>query len=169
MPQEIYQAQPFPGTGLALRIVGEVTPERLHILRRADQMFREDIKTTGLHKRLWKYFAMLYHLDDEEDPQTLAVALRAVSISSMAASPGAAGEAPYDLVEQYGEKVIAFRRWSGDQRRDPTELSQISGGNPCRSLYAPVTPQCPHQGIPPEDVFAASDSFVQQPWLWCCR
>lgn len=107
MPQEIYQAQPFPGTGLALRIVGEVTPERLHILRRADQMFREDIKTTGLHKRLWKCFAMLYHLDDEEDPQTLAVALRAVSISSMAGIVRVLpARLPYDLVEQYGEKVI---------------------------------------------------------------
>lgn len=107
LPQEIYQAQPFPGTGLALRIVGEVTPERLNILRRADQMFREDIKAAGLHKRLWKYFAVLYHLSYEEDGEALAIALRAVSVSSMAGIVRVLpARLPYDLVEQYSEKVI---------------------------------------------------------------
>lgn len=107
LPQEIYQAQAFPGTGLALRIVGEVTPLRLKVLRRADLLFREDIKAAGLHKRLWKYFAVLYHLGYETERESLALALRAVSASSTAGMMRVLpARLPHDLLEQYSEKVV---------------------------------------------------------------
>jgi GMP synthase (glutamine-hydrolysing) len=59
MPEEILQRQPFPGPGLAVRVVGEVTPERLAILRECDDIVVNEIKTAGLYKKIWQSFAVL--------------------------------------------------------------------------------------------------------------
>ena len=59
MPDEIINRQPFPGPGLAIRILGEVTPERLEILCAADKIILQEIKTAGLYNSLWQSFAVL--------------------------------------------------------------------------------------------------------------
>jgi GMP synthase (glutamine-hydrolysing) len=59
MPEEILQRQPFPGPGLAVRILGEVTPERLSILREADEIVVTEIKNAGLYGKIWQSFAVL--------------------------------------------------------------------------------------------------------------
>ncbi len=59
MPEEILQRQPFPGPGLAVRILGEVTPERLEILRNCDEIVVGEIKNAGLYSRIWQSFAVL--------------------------------------------------------------------------------------------------------------
>src|SRR5439155_496806 len=59
MPEEILQRQPFPGPGLAVRILGEVTPERLEILRNADDIVVGEIKRAGLYQKIWQSFAVL--------------------------------------------------------------------------------------------------------------
>ncbi len=59
MPEEILQRQPFPGPGLAVRIVGEVTPERLTILRECDDIVVSEIKQAGLYQKIWQSFAVL--------------------------------------------------------------------------------------------------------------
>jgi len=59
MPEEILQRQPFPGPGLAVRILGEVTPERLAILRECDDILVGEIKKAGLYTRIWQSFAVL--------------------------------------------------------------------------------------------------------------
>jgi len=59
MPEELLQRQPFPGPGLAVRILGEVTPERLAILRECDDIVVNEIKTAGLYKKIWQSFAVL--------------------------------------------------------------------------------------------------------------
>ena len=59
MPEEILQRQPFPGPGLAVRILGEVTPERLAILRDCDEIVVNEIKNAGLYTRIWQSFAVL--------------------------------------------------------------------------------------------------------------
>jgi len=59
MPEEILQRQPFPGPGLAVRILGEVTPERLAILRDCDEIVVREIKTAGLYTKVWQSFAVL--------------------------------------------------------------------------------------------------------------
>jgi GMP synthase (glutamine-hydrolysing) len=58
LPQAIVERQPFPGPGLAIRIVGEVTRERLEILRKADSIVIEEVKRAGLYRRLWQSFAV---------------------------------------------------------------------------------------------------------------
>lgn len=107
MPPDIYQAQPFPGTGLALRVVGETTRRRLAILRKADAIFREEVRQAGLHRKLWKYFAVLYHHRFEKGEGELAVALRAVTISKVAGEVRAMpARLPYDLLEHYAARVL---------------------------------------------------------------
>jgi GMP synthase (glutamine-hydrolysing) len=59
MPQEILQRQPFPGPGLAVRVLGEVTPERVKTLQEADAVFLEEIRAEGLYAGLWQSFAVL--------------------------------------------------------------------------------------------------------------
>ena len=59
MPQEILQRQPFPGPGLAVRVLGEVTPERVAVLQEADHIFLEEIRSEGLYPTLWQTFAVL--------------------------------------------------------------------------------------------------------------
>ncbi|PYX91719.1 MAG: GMP synthase (glutamine-hydrolyzing), partial [Acidobacteria bacterium] len=59
MPEEILQRQPFPGPGLAVRILGEVTPERLAILRECDDIVVGEIKKAGLYTKIWQSFAVL--------------------------------------------------------------------------------------------------------------
>ncbi len=59
MPEEILQRQPFPGPGLAVRILGEVTPERLAILRDCDEIVVNEIKVAGLYTKIWQSFAVL--------------------------------------------------------------------------------------------------------------
>ena len=59
MPEEILQRQPFPGPGLAVRVLGEVTPERLRLLRECDDIVVSEIKEAGLYTKIWQSFAVL--------------------------------------------------------------------------------------------------------------
>jgi GMP synthase (glutamine-hydrolysing) len=62
LPADVVDREPFPGPGLAIRIVGEVTGDRLELLRRADQIVMDETRAAGLHKRLWQSFAVLLPL-----------------------------------------------------------------------------------------------------------
>ena len=59
LPKEIVTRQPFPGPGLAVRIIGELTPEKVGIAKKADKIVREEIESNGLAENLWQYFAVL--------------------------------------------------------------------------------------------------------------
>ncbi|HAJ56148.1 MAG TPA: GMP synthase (glutamine-hydrolyzing) [Candidatus Omnitrophica bacterium] len=86
LPQEIITRQPFPGPGLAIRIVGEVTPERLAILRQADDIFIAEIRKAGLYEDVWQSFAVLLAIKSvgvmgDERTYENVIALRCVSSS----------------------------------------------------------------------------------------
>lgn len=103
LPAELIHRQPFPGPGLAVRTLGEVTREKLDILREADAIFREEIVAAGLDKRIWQYFAVLLDarstgIRNGERSYDHAVALRAInSFDAMSAS---VYRLPYDLLER---------------------------------------------------------------------
>ena len=105
MPQDIISRQPFPGSGLALRILGEVTPDKLRTLRAADAIFRSEIGKTGIGKKLWQYFAVLSALP--EDPEGAVIVLRAVHASER--TQAYAARLPHDLMEAVVERVMRER------------------------------------------------------------
>ena len=84
LPQELIRRQPFPGPGLAIRIIGEITPRRLTILRNVDDLLLEEIKNSGYYNKLWQSFAVLLPLKSvgvmgDQRTYEYIVALRAVT------------------------------------------------------------------------------------------
>ena len=107
LPEVIIRRQPFPGSGLALRILGEVTQEKLDLLREADDIFRSAIEESGLSKRLWQYFATISDNPAREDdePASYLVTLRAVqAVDGAAAMPA---RLPNDLQERISADILA--------------------------------------------------------------
>lgn len=103
IPQEIVSRQPFPGSGLALRILGEVTPDRLRILRAADSIFRDEVKRSSAGKKLWQYFAVLSPIP-EAGEDAYVVCLRAVNATER--SLAYAARLPYEVTENTVERIM---------------------------------------------------------------
>jgi len=109
LPHDIVWRQPFPGPGLAVRIVGEVTPERAAILRSADAVVVEEIRRAGLYRDLWQSFAVLpvvRSVGVMGDGRTYAypVVIRAVTSDDAMTADWA--RLPYDLVERIASRII---------------------------------------------------------------
>jgi GMP synthase (glutamine-hydrolysing) len=109
LPHEIVWRQPFPGPGLAVRIVGEVTPERAGILRAADAIVVEEIRRAGLYRDLWQSFAVLPAVRTVGvmgDGRTYAypVVIRAVTSDDAMTADWA--RLPYDLLERLSSRII---------------------------------------------------------------
>ena len=109
LPHEIVWRQPFPGPGLGVRIIGEVTPERAEILRNADAVVVEEIRRAGLYRELWQSFAVLPAVRTVGvmgDGRTYAypVVIRAVTSDDAMTADWA--RLPYDLVERIASRII---------------------------------------------------------------
>lgn len=109
IPDELLQRQPFPGPGLGVRILGEVTPERLRILREADAVFREEIMAEGLTNRLWQSFAVLLPVNSVGvmgDGRTYeqAVVLRAITSEDGMTADWA--YLPQELLRRVSSRII---------------------------------------------------------------
>ena len=109
LPESVVMRQPFPGPGLAIRIIGSVTKKKLAILRRADAIFREEIATAGLDKVIWQYFAVLTGMRSvgvmgDERTYDYTVALRAVtSVDGMTADWA---DIPHDVLAKISNRIV---------------------------------------------------------------
>jgi len=109
LPDMMIQRQPFPGPGLAIRILGNVTKDRLKILREADQIILEEIKTADLYNKLWQSFAVLLPVKTVGvmgDARTYenVVAIRAVTSTDGMTADWA--HLPYELLAQFSNRII---------------------------------------------------------------
>ena len=109
LPEEIVNRQPFPGPGLAIRILGEVTAERLNILRDADLVVRQEINRHGLYNELWQAFAVLLPIRSVGvmgDQRTYAYPIVLRFITSEDGMTADWARVPYDLLELISNRIV---------------------------------------------------------------
>ena len=109
LPEEIVWRQPFPGPGLAVRIVGDVTHERLELLRAADLVVTQEIKRSGMAREIWQSFAVLPAVRSvgvmgDERTYGYPIVLRAVTSEDAMTADWA--RLPYDLLERISNRIV---------------------------------------------------------------
>jgi GMP synthase (glutamine-hydrolysing) len=110
LPDRIVWRQPFPGPGLAIRVVGgEVTAERLEILRDADAILQEEIRAAGLYRELWQSFCVLpvvRSVGVQGDGRSYAYPIMIRAVTSQDAMTADWARLPYDLLERASSRII---------------------------------------------------------------
>jgi len=109
LPERMVWRQPFPGPGLAIRIIGEVTEERLEILREADAILQEEVRRAGLYRELWQSFAVLPAIRSvgvQGDERTYAYPIVIRAVTSEDAMTADWARLPYDLLETISSRII---------------------------------------------------------------
>jgi GMP synthase (glutamine-hydrolysing) len=109
LPERMVWRQPFPGPGLAIRIIGEVTRERLEILRTADAILQEEVRRAGLYRELWQSFAVLPAIRSvgvQGDERTYAYPIVIRAVTSEDAMTADWARLPYDLLETISSRII---------------------------------------------------------------
>jgi GMP synthase (glutamine-hydrolysing) len=109
LPEEIVWRQPFPGPGLGVRIIGTITPERVQILQRADEIVVEEIKRAGLYRQVWQSFAVLpvvrtVGVMGDDRTYEYPIVIRAVTSDDAMTADWA--RLPYDVLERIASRVI---------------------------------------------------------------
>lgn len=109
IPENLVYRQPFPGPGLAIRIIGDITKDKLEILREADSIFREEIANANLHRSINQYFAVLTNLKSvgvmgDERTYDYTVALRAVETTDF--MTGVWSKIPYEVLEKVSSRIV---------------------------------------------------------------
>jgi GMP synthase (glutamine-hydrolysing) len=109
LPERMVWRQPFPGPGLAIRIIGEVTRERLEILRTADAILQEEVRRAGLYRELWQSFAVLPAIRSvgvQGDERTYAYPIVIRAVTSEDAMTADWARLPHDLLETISSRII---------------------------------------------------------------
>ena len=109
IPENLVYRQPFPGPGLAIRIIGDITDDKLNILKDADAIFREEIKLAGLDKEINQYFAVLTNLKSvgvmgDDRTYDYTIALRAVTTSDFMTAVWS--KIPYEILEKVSARIV---------------------------------------------------------------
>lgn len=109
IPENLVYRQPFPGPGLAIRVIGDITDDKLTILKDADSIFREEIANAGLHKSINQYFAVLTNLKSvgvmgDERTYDYTIALRAVETTDF--MTGIWSKIPYEILEKVSSRIV---------------------------------------------------------------
>lgn len=110
LPEKVVQRQPFPGPGLAVRVIGPLTKEKLDIERKADKIVREEIEKAGIDKEVWQYFAALTDTKvtgvkgDQRDFGYLAVIRIVNSVDAMTAY---VPELPWDVIKKMSQRITS--------------------------------------------------------------
>jgi GMP synthase (glutamine-hydrolysing) len=109
LPEEIVWRQPFPGPGLAVRIIGEVTPAKVEMLQQADAIVREEIRRAGLERDIWQAFAVLPDIRSVGvmgDERTYAHPIIVRAVTSEDAMTADWAKLPYELLETLSSRII---------------------------------------------------------------
>ena len=109
LPDKIVNRQPFPGPGLAIRILGEITSEKLEILRDADAIYREEIAKAGLQKEIWQYFAVLTSnrtVGVMGDSRTYDYTLALRGVTSIDGMTADWARIPYEVLEKVSTRIV---------------------------------------------------------------
>ena len=109
LPDEIVWRQPFPGPGLGVRIIGEVTPEAVSLLQHADAIVREEIAQAGLEREIWQAFAVLADIRSVGvmgDERTYARPIIIRAVTSEDAMTADWARLPYDILENMSSRII---------------------------------------------------------------
>lgn len=109
IPENLVFRQPFPGPGLAIRVIGDITDDKLTILKDADAIFREEVAKAGLHKSINQYFAVLTNLKSvgvmgDERTYDYTIALRAVETTDF--MTGVWSKIPYEVLEKVSSRIV---------------------------------------------------------------
>jgi GMP synthase (glutamine-hydrolysing) len=109
IPEDLVYRQPFPGPGLGIRVLGEITREKLHIVKESDAILREEIKKAGLDRSIWQYFTALPGIRSvgvmgDERTYSYTVAIRAVTSSDAMTADWA--RIPYDVLEKISNRIV---------------------------------------------------------------
>jgi GMP synthase (glutamine-hydrolysing) len=110
LPEEIVWRQPFPGPGLAIRIIGEITGEKLEILREADAVVIEEVKRAGLYREIWQSFAILPDIKTVGvmgDERTYAYPIMLRAVTSEDAMTADWARIPYEVLERISSRIIS--------------------------------------------------------------
>ena len=109
LPDEMVWRQPFPGPGLAVRIIGEVTPEKVALLQDADAIVRAEIAAAGLEREIWQSFAVLADIRSVGvmgDERTYGHPIIVRAVTSDDAMTADWARLPYDLLERISNRII---------------------------------------------------------------
>ncbi len=110
MPAPLVWRQPFPGPGLAIRVLGDITEEKLDILRKSDFILRDEIKKAGLDRAIWQYFTVFTGVRSVGvmgDCRTYDYTIAVRAVTSTDAMTVEFAEIPFEILRRISNRIIA--------------------------------------------------------------